>query len=300
MHFNAIWASAIASAALAIPAVANAHAIVGPRFLPATLAIDDPGVADELSLPVVSSFETSDDPAARELDISGEYSKRLTERLGLSVAGAWTRLHVPGEPDAEGFQNLETTLKYQLLKNPEHEAIAALGLSAEWGASGAARVGAERHTTLTPTVYFGRGAGDLPAGLGWARPLAVTGTVGYAIPTRAHEGGARTHGAVEWGLALEYSLPYLTAQVKDYGWPQVLTQLTPLVEASFETPTGRSAGRTTGTINPGVIWSGRRMQVGAEATVPINRESGRGVGVLLQIHFYLDDVFPRTIGRPIW
>ncbi len=38
------------------------HEIVGNRFFPATLGIDDPGVNDELSLPTVDSFKTGDNP----------------------------------------------------------------------------------------------------------------------------------------------------------------------------------------------------------------------------------------------
>src|ERR1051326_8204328 len=60
------------------PLPAAAHCFVGARFLPATLAIDDPCVADELSLPTVARFNTGDDPSARQLDISAEYSKRIT------------------------------------------------------------------------------------------------------------------------------------------------------------------------------------------------------------------------------
>jgi hypothetical protein len=41
---------------------------------------------------------------------------------------------------------------------------------------------------------------------------------------------------------------------------------------------------TTGTVNPGVIWVGGYFQVGLEAVIPINRESGSGVGVLGQLH----------------
>jgi len=36
---------------------AVAHEIVGNRFFPATLGIDDPGVNDELSIPTVSSVK---------------------------------------------------------------------------------------------------------------------------------------------------------------------------------------------------------------------------------------------------
>ena len=57
---------------------------------------------------------------------------------------------------------------------------------------------------------------------------------------------------------------------------------------------------TTGTISPGVIWTGRYYQVGIEAMIPINRESGTSVGVIAQLHLYLDDIFPNTIGRPLF
>jgi hypothetical protein len=56
---------------------------------------------------------------------------------------------------------------------------------------------------------------------------------------------------------------------------------------------------TTGTINPGVIWVGSYFQVGLEAQVPVNSASGHGIGVLGQLHLYLDDIFPTTIGQPL-
>jgi len=44
---------------------ALAHCFVGARFLPATLTVDDPCVADELSIPTASFFKNGDDPSAR-------------------------------------------------------------------------------------------------------------------------------------------------------------------------------------------------------------------------------------------
>ena len=85
---------------------------------------------------------------------------------------------------ANGFQNFETTFKYRVFKNPEHEFVMSVGLSIEWGGSGAASVGADPFTTYTPTIYFGKGLGDLPDTLSWVRPVAITGQVGYAIPGR--------------------------------------------------------------------------------------------------------------------
>src|SRR5437763_4941311 len=91
----ALLASAPAAACGLAALPADAHGVAGNRFFPATLATDDPAVADELSLPTLSRFKTGDGPAATETDIAGEYSKRLTSKLGVSFGGAWTELDVP-------------------------------------------------------------------------------------------------------------------------------------------------------------------------------------------------------------
>src|SRR3954447_1836876 len=115
-------AAALAAAVVAIsPTGASAHCFVGGRFFPATLAIDDPCVADELSLPTVAWFKTGEDPSARQTDVSVEYSKRITDTFGVSVGSTWTHLRPSGMPSQSGFQNLETTFKYQLLTLPQQE-----------------------------------------------------------------------------------------------------------------------------------------------------------------------------------
>jgi hypothetical protein len=106
-----------------------------------------------------------------------------------------------------------------------------------------------------------------------------------------------------WGGSLQYSMPYLKSAVVDLGLPDFFNHLIPLVEASLQTPvsnTFSSGTVTTGTISPGVIWVGKYYQVGVEALIPINRQSGTSVGVIAQLHLYLDDIFPSTIGRPLF
>jgi hypothetical protein len=110
----------------------------------------------------------------------------------------------------------------------------------------------------------------------------------------------RHPNVLELGFAIEYSLPYLQSAVKDIGLPAPLRRMIPLVEVSLQKPLDRvSDRRTTGTVNPGFIWAGRLAQVGLEAVIPINGASGHGVGVQAQLHFFLDDIFPRGIGRPL-
>ncbi len=296
-----------------------AHEIVGNRFLPATLGIDDPGVNDELSLPTVDNFKTGDVPSVRQRDISAEFSKRITEDFAISFGSTYTFL---GPIDrtvagANGFQNLETTFKYRVFKDPVHEFVMSVGLSIEWGGTGAANVGADPFHTYTPTLYFGKGLGDLPDTLSWIRPVAVTGQIGYAIPARRStttfsidpDSGSLTADTefnprvLNWGGTIQYSMPYLKSSVVDLGLPDFVNHLIPLVEATLQTPvsnTFTSGTQTTGTINPGVIWVSNTFQIAVEALIPINRQSGTNVGVIAQLHLYLDDIDPRGIGRPIF
>jgi hypothetical protein len=98
-------------------------------------------------------------------------------------------------------------------------------------------------------------------------------------------------------------MPYLKSAVIDLGLPDFINRFIPLVEATLQTPvsnTFTSGTMTTGTINPGFLWVGNTFQIGIEALIPINRQSGTNVGVIAQLHFYLDDIDPRGIGKPIF
>src|ERR1700730_17603274 len=108
---------------------ALAHGFAGSRFFPATITIDDPFVADELSLPTVSHRKTDTDPSVVETAISGELSKRITSNFGFSIGYAWTHLDRAGPPhNPNGFQNLEITPRHQLLLNAPHQAVASAGV----------------------------------------------------------------------------------------------------------------------------------------------------------------------------
>ena len=298
---------ALASAfALAITSEASAHCFVGARFLPATLVTDDPCVADEMSLPTVSWSKTADIPPASEWDISGELSKRITENFGVSIGETWTQIRQPDGSVTAGFQNFETTFQYQLLKDGSHELALLAGVIVEWGNTGANNSGlGTPYSLVTPTFYFGKGFGELPDTMSWARPFALTGQVGYQIPTSSFDLSQNIFipQQLVYGASLQYSFAYLKSEVIDLQLPEFFNHLIPIVEATFTTPVANNFGNpytTTGTINPGVIWVGSYFQVGLEAMIPINRESGSGVGVIGQLHLYLDDIFPRTVGQPLF
>jgi len=303
-------AVALAFGALAGGAVP--HGIAGKRFFPATLATDDPFVADELSLPTISSIKTpagDDGPATREAAFSVDVSKRITENLGVGFGASYLQLRPDGGGTLRGFDNAAANIKYKFYQSDEHETILSVGADWDIGGSGSKRVGAESFSTVMPALFFGKGFGDLPDSAMYLRPLALTGSVGIGIPSRSSSTSFSDDGDIqverhphtlEWGFAIEYSLPYLQAFVKDVGLPEPLNKMIPVVEFALSTPLDRGRGPTTGTVNPGILWAGRYMQLGLEAVVPVNRQTGSRVGWIAQLHFFLDDLFPTTIGKPIF
>jgi hypothetical protein len=270
----------------AVPAAPlQAHGVIGQRFFPATITTDDPFAADELAFPTVSWFD-------HETDVDFDYSKTILPGFAIEVGMGHIAAKAAGEPRQRGFDNLEISPALEVYRNSDHEFILTAGVDWEVGGTGSSRV-AERSSTYTPTVKFGKGFGDLPESLKYLRPLAMTGTVGYAIP-----GGSDEPKAIEWGGAIEYSLLYLQNNVRDEGFGKYVSHLTPIVEFRFSSPTDGSG--TTGTINPGLIWSGKHIQLAAEAMIPVNRDSGHGAGFIAQLHFYIDDLFPHSLGKPIF
>lgn len=289
---------------------AFSHGFAGRRFFPATLATDDPFVADELSLPTVSRRKTgaSDDaPATLETDTSIDFTKRITPNFGLGLGATYLNLKPDGGDTQKGFDNLAANAKYQFYKSDEHETILSVGADWDIGNTGAKRVGAESFSKVTPTVFFGKGFGDLSDSVKYLRPFALTGTAGVAIPTRSSTTTVDDSGiattvqnphVLNLGFAVEYSLLYLQSFVKDVGLGEPFNRMIPVVEVSLQKPLDRGGGPWTGTVNPGVLWAGRYMQYGLEAIIPVNGTGGK-TGVMFQIHFFLDDLFPKSIGKPL-
>jgi hypothetical protein len=296
---------------------AVAHGFVGERFFPATLATDDPFVADELSAPTVSTRKMpaeGDEPITRETAYSFEFSKRITPDLGLSVEDSY-QVRTPADArKTSGWGNVEVGLKYQFFKDEAAETVASAAVGFEIERTGTSRIGADPFSTVTPAVLVGKGFGNLPDSMALLRPFAATAAVGVALPLRVKTRTTsidpdtgnigvdveRHPDVLQWGGSIQYSIPYLQSHVRDIGLPEALGRVIPLVEVILETPLNRGeTGRTTGTINPGFVWVGQKVQFGLEMEIPINERSGHWLGAIAQVHFYLDDLFPTSLGRPL-
>lgn len=293
----------VLTVSLSATTVASAHCFIGARFFPATLSSEDPCVADELSLPTFSTIRTpegDEGQAARVNSYSFDYAKSITPDFGLSVGRSFLNIKPQGLSTVNGWDNFEVGAKYHLFKDPVHEFILSAGVDVDLGGTGSRRAGAESFSTVTPQIYFGKGFGDLPDSVALLRPFAVTGVVGYGLPSRSSTGDELNPRTFNTAISVQYSLPYLQANVRDTGFASIANHLIPLVEFNFETPVNTpQRGQSIGTINPGFIWSEKKYQIGLQAIIPANNRTGNNVGFLAQLHFYLDDVFPNSIGKPL-
>ena len=137
--------ASLTTSCLAGPAFA--HAVCGNRIFPATLAIDDPGVSDELALPTMS-FVPKNSDGVQEVDASLSYTKTILPGLGISFTDGRTWLH----PGGAGWGNLDTELKYNIWCDAPHEFMGSVGLDVSW-----ARYGTKNFSDPFNTVLAGRG-----------------------------------------------------------------------------------------------------------------------------------------------
>jgi len=284
----------------------QAHGFEGDRFFPPTIATDDPFATDELAMPTISFFNNpasadGTTPKTREIDVSTEFDKEIFPKFSLGATETEIFLKPQGQTGMNGFDNLSLSAKYQLVENAPHEFILSVGGEIDLGGTGSKLIGSDSYSTYTPTLYYGKGFGDLPNVLKYLKPFAVTGTLGYAIPGEAgNADGSLNPDVLQWDFALEYSLPYLQQHVEDIEWLHPFQNFIPLVEFSLNTPVNRGNGFTTGTINPGILWESKYCQIGAEAQIPINGTTGPNIGAVFQVQFFIDDLFPKVFGHPIF
>ena len=281
---------------------ADAHAIAGDRVFPVTLTLDDPGVADEVTLPQITT-QTGAGPSS-STQLQWEWDKRITETTALIYNHGYDIVTQSGSKRATGFENPVITGKWQAYVNAEHEFIVSLGLQRELPPDlHTASIGGDAYGSTSPVLYFGKGLGDLPVQA--LRPFAVTGEVIYTIPDRplnSTQDNGGTPRSLFAGLSIQYSMPYLKANVHDYGLPEFVNRLVPLVELNYLTPTTAPGGAPMSLqASVGAIYMADTYQVGLELLAPLNNAAGQRLGATMQVHFFLDDLLPHSwLGKPIF
>ncbi len=274
-----------------------AHGVTGKRFFPSTIFVDDPFMAAELSF-VYNNIRIPDEENGGTINfssISSEYSQKIFDGFGLSIGENYQFIKPADGKTISGFGNLEFGLKYQFLTLPRHETVLSLGVDGEIGKTGNSKVGAEDFTVVTPSLSFGKGFGDISSA-DILKPFAITGIAGISLP-----GNSDVENTLEWGFTLQYSLQYLESYVKDIGLGIPFNRMVVVVEFPFETALNKEkSGTTTGYVCPGVMWFGKYFQLGVEAQIPANQDTGKSIGVAGIFHLFIDDIFPKSIGKALF
>ena len=280
----------------------HAHGIIGKRFIPTSLVVDDPFASDEMDLLKVERGSKNDN--GRETSVGFEFSKRLTPDFALGVGWKYLFEELTGGTQTSGAGNPEFLAKYVSLKSPEHEGIFSVGLEVEPGGVGPQRV-AERVTTISPALFFGKGFGDLPDSLPFLKPLSINGQFNVNNPANRTTGSGddKEHNAttLDYGVAIIYSIPYLQSFVKDVGLGAPFDRLFPTVEFNFTTNASKpNSGQTSAFANPGLIWVGRYVELGLEAKLPLNNVAGKNAGINALVHIFIDDLWPNIFTWTPW
>lgn len=309
----AVCATFAVAGVLGAAASAHSHGIAGNRLFPGTLAFDDPAVNDEF---VLTPFISPKLPAVEGSELLDKgagwaFMRLLTPTLAVGIESGWVHRNWGGG-QRSGFDTTHLTVKSEVYRNDLHEALVSAAVAWGIGHSGAQGIGGNLPDTIQPSIFFGKGLGDLPDSLSWLRPFAITGAVTAELPTTRTSTNVSldasmgllaamqtTHvETLHWGFSIQYSTLYLTDRLRPGRLPrdEPLNQWVPLVEFAFDTPRGQ---KTSATINPGFSYVATRWQVAVEAIVPLNSEAGRGVGVRTQLLLFLEDLAPSLFGKPL-
>ncbi|HED13093.1 MAG TPA: hypothetical protein ENI62_05470 [Gammaproteobacteria bacterium] len=156
------------------PAIVCAHGVIGNRFLPSTLAIEDPFANDELSIIGGYIKESGQDgePSARIASLDAEYAKTITPNVALSIGNEYIHTDPDGGETRRGFGNLELDIKYQFYTNIMTESILSASLGASIGNTGDTHLEANDFTTLSPAILFGQGF-VVDDQQGWGRAAGI-------------------------------------------------------------------------------------------------------------------------------
>ena len=278
------------------PTAGYAYTAAGDRNFPANLILPQVAPSDAIWIPFSTQpFDAAKmaDPT-RETSFTGTYSKTITERLGIQFSDGLAREDRLGTSSLTGAQNFDVLLQYETILDPSHEAVLSVQVEHNFGQTGDKNLNSYQQSFTQPAVTFAKGFGDLP--IGYWRPLAITGFTGYQIG----EGGPNKVNA---GFSVQYSMPYLVSKVANIDLPPFLRGMTPMVEVLYSAPAGPSRGGSqTLEVAPGVSYSrGRGWELAIEATIPTNKATGSGLGVIAQVVIQLDYLLPDSVfGRPLF
>ena len=284
--------------------VAEAHGVVGDYVFLEPLITEDPSPANELDILAPSWTKTSDGNSY-SIGFSAEKILWLDDnempRFSIGAASGWDKNSPVHGASQQGFEGLELSAKWAFYYSKEHQFLASIGTSLRIP-TGNTGIQESSHTAWGPTFLWEKGMGDLPncPVLKYLRPLGIQSDFGY-VPAL---GGPTTHSLFA-DVVVEYSLPFLSNNVRDVGLKWPLRNLYLFNEINYSQNITGAPGETFPNLRatPGLAYVSYYFELAVGTQFALNNASrpGNHAAVLGVLDIFYDSIFPKwgnwTINR---
>jgi hypothetical protein len=284
------------------PVRAWAHGTVGDYTFLEPLVADDANPKNEFDILKPGWVRGAD---GREFSLGFSLEKVIAKDsqgnnlFSIELANDWIYASPKEGPPASGFNDLELLPKLSLFTWAEHELRVSFGTKFVIPVGNSA-VQDQNHTQIGPELLWAKGFGDLPdwSIVKYLRPLGIQGDFGY-VPAL---GGATYHEMFADNV-FEYSLPYLSNNVRDIGLKWPLRNVYLFTELNYDQlVTGPSGGTFPQLLaTPGIAYMDYNVQISIGTQFALNNATvpNSHAAVLGLLDLFIDDIFPWTNWAPI-
>lgn len=286
---------------------AIAHGTVGDYTFLEPIVADDANPKNEFDIAKPTWLRTAD---GREFSLGFSVEKVLVAApdsngasgrglVSVEVGSAWLYQSPRQGSPMRGFDDLEILPKWAFLTVPKHELRFSVGAKFVLP-TGNPSVESQNHTQLGPEFLWAKGFGDLSNHglLKYLRPFGLQGDFGY-IPAL----GGQTWHEMFADNVFEYSLPYLSNNVKDIGLTFPLRNMYAFTEINYNQLITGPPRQTFPQllITPGFAFMNYYVQISVATQFALNNASvpNNHATVLGLLDLFIDDIFPWTNWTPL-
>jgi hypothetical protein len=284
--------------------IALAHGVLGDYVFLEPIVTQDPTPANELDILSPSWVRSSDantysfgSSIEKVLYIDDEY----VPRFSIGGGSVWRYVSSYHGPSLHGADNMTLFAKYAFFYSLEHEFLTSIELQVQLPV-GSSDIEAENHTSVGPVFLWEKGMGDLPHHglIKYLRPFGIQSDFGYLPAVGGHTNHHMFADAI-----LEYSIPYLSNNVKEIGLKPPFRNLFLFNEINYDQLITGPSGRTFPALlaTPGIAFLGYHFEVAVGTQFALNNAArpGTHAAVVGLIDIFYDSIIPRlgnwTINR---
>jgi hypothetical protein len=296
-------------AAIAMRGIAFAHGTVGDYTFLEPIVADDANPKNEFDILRPQWTRTAE---GREFSLGFALEKVIVPApasysngapggglISIEVGSEWVYQSPKEGRAVSGFNELELLPKWAFLTIPEHEFRLSIGAKLVLP-TGNPSVQDQNHTQMGPELLWAKGFGDLPNWpyLKYLRPFGFQGDYGYTPAL-----GGSTYHEMFADNVIEYSLPYLSNNVKDIGLKWPLRNMFLYTEFNYDQLISGPSGQTFPEIliTPGIAFMNYYVELSVATQFALNRAAvaDNHATIIGLLDLFIDDLFPWTNWTPM-